>query len=377
MPVLTYVVSKECVVCGTALDGPLGSLFHLFGISRSSHNPNVCSRCDAHLQDGSVVELTVIFADLAGFTAMTNRLGAERSYEIVSAFFAMAGKVLIENDAFIDKYIGDAVMAIFNAPIMSATHARSATTAALGIVDGVNAVSAAQGLDLQARVGVASGYARVGRVGSSDRKDYTAIGDVVNLASRLEALARPGEVILNGAAFTQVQGDYPELIAEMLPVRGFPEPVASYRIRKSDRDQAPSLAIATDVHEVRRHVGLGTILFTIFGAPCAVATALSPLAIVLGFASVISALGPALLALDSALIRIPLQIFAVLGAGTNAYVVTRGQTLGMAIPAELTRGERRKRQAVIGMLVFTLLAVAFELWAHLRGHGMGHVLEKL
>jgi adenylate cyclase len=106
-------------------------LFHVFGISRSKHNPNVCNRCDAHIQNGRVIELSVLFADLTGFTEMTNRLGPERSYEVVDEFFKMASDVLIENNAFIDKYIGDAVMAIFNAPIPNAQHARGATTAAL------------------------------------------------------------------------------------------------------------------------------------------------------------------------------------------------------------------------------------------------------
>ena len=229
---MTKKMAYECQVCGTALGGTLGLLFHLFGIRRSRHNPNVCNRCDAHMQEGRVIELSVIFADLTGFTEMTHRLGPERSYDVLNAFFKMANEVLIKNDAFIDKYIGDAVMAIFNAPIPNVQHARGATTAALGILEGLKSVAKTLGLDLQARVGVATGYARVGRLGSADRKDYTAIGDVVNLASRLEALAKPGEVIVDGKAFIQVAEDYPDLTPEELNVRGFSEPVEVYRIGK-------------------------------------------------------------------------------------------------------------------------------------------------
>lgn len=69
-----------CVVCGTTLGGPLGWLFHQFGIRRCSRNPNVCNRCDAHLQEGRIIELSVLFADLTGFTEMTNRLGADKTY---------------------------------------------------------------------------------------------------------------------------------------------------------------------------------------------------------------------------------------------------------------------------------------------------------
>jgi len=219
------ILANECLVCGTTLKGPLGLLFHLFGITRSAHNPNVCNRCDTHIQEGRVVEITVVFADLTGFTSMTNRLGAERSFEVVNAFLKMASDELIKQDAFIDKYIGDAVMAIFNAPIANTDHVHKATTAALGIQDGLKAVCKTTGLDLQARVGIATGYARVGRLGSPNRSDYTAIGDVVNLASRLEAQAKPGEVIVDGKAFSHIAEDYPHLVSEAITVRGFSEPL--------------------------------------------------------------------------------------------------------------------------------------------------------
>jgi class 3 adenylate cyclase len=242
------------------------------------------------MQEGRVIELSVIFADLTSFTEMTNRLGPERSYDVVNAFFNMAGEILIKNDAFIDKYIGDAVMAIFNAPIQNAKHARGATTAALGILEGLKSVSKTLGLDLQARVGVATGYARVGRLGSTDRKDYTAIGDVVNLASRLEALAKPGEVLVDGKAFVQVAEDYPDLIPEELNVRGFAEPVEVYRIGKFDRENAAISVQQPDQLTMRQRVSFGTVLFSIFGAPCAVVTTLSPLAIIVGLTDAFDAM---------------------------------------------------------------------------------------
>ena len=366
-------IAYECLVCGTALEGPMGLLFHLFGITRSTRNPNVCNRCDAHMQEGRVIELSVIFADLTGFTEMTNRLGAERSYEVVDTFFKMANEVLIKNDAFIDKYIGDAVMAIFNAPIPNARHARGATTAALGIQEGMKSLSETLGLDLQARVGVATGYARVGRLGSADRKDYTAIGDVVNLASRLEAFAKPGEVIVDGKAFTQVAEDYPDLTSEELNVRGFPEPVEVYRIGKSDYENAAILAQPPDPLVARQRVSLGTVLFTIFGAPCAVATSLSPLAVALSFGSLMGALAPVLHFLDAAQIRIPLQTLAVLGAIINLYVIRRGRSQQqVSTPNDLTVLEKRKVNLVIVLSILSLLAVVYETYVHIFVLGMSY-----
>lgn len=370
---MSQKMAYECLVCGTALEGLLGLLFHLFGITRSTRNPNVCNRCDAHMQDGRVIELSVIFADLTGFTEMTNRLGAERSYEVVDAFFKMANEELIKNHAFIDKYIGDAVMAIFNAPIPNAKHARGATTAALGIQEGLKSVSQALGLELRARVGVATGYARVGRLGSQDRKDYTAIGDVVNLASRLEAFAKPGEVLVDGKAFTQMKEDYPDLTPEELTVRGFAEPVQVYRIGKADRENAGISVQQPDPLPMRQRVGLGTVLFTIFGTPCAVVTSLSPLAVVLGFGSLMGALGPVFHTLDAAPIRIPLQVLAVLGAIINLYIIQRGNYQRQAAGLnELTVIEKRKVSMVVALSVLSLLAVGYETYVHIFVLGMSY-----
>ncbi len=366
-------LAYECLVCGTALEGPLGFVFHLSGIQRSTSNPNVCNRCDAHMQEGSIIELSVLFADLTGFTELTNRIGADRSFTVVDAFFKMANKVLIQNDAFIDKYIGDAVMAIFNAPIQNTNHARGAIRAALGIQAGMQAVADEVGLDLQARVGVATGYARLGRLGSTDRKDYTVIGDVVNLAARLEAFARPGEVIVDGAAFAQVAEEYPSAQPETLEVRGFAEPVDAYRLGDAKQEKAVVSTQSIDPVVVRQRASLGTILFTLLGAPCAATAVLSPLAIVLGLGSLMGAMAPVFKVLDAAEVRIPLQVLAVLGALANFYVLRRSFADGQgSIFSALTSLEKRKVKLVLGLSVFTLLAVAYETYVHIVVLGMSY-----
>ena len=370
---MTEKLADACVVCSTTLEGPVGWLFHAFGITRSTRNPNVCNRCDAHMQEGRIIEMSVLFADLSSFTEMTHRLGAERSFQVVDSFFKMTNGVLVEHDAFIDKYIGDAVMAIFNAPIKNAEHARAAASAAVDIQEGLKAVCQEYNLDLQARVGVASGYARVGRVGSVDRKDYTAIGDVVNLASRLEAQALPGEVLVDGPVYEQVAGDYPDIQPEALSIRGFSEPIPAYRIRQDKQAGRPArVPLAADPQRRRQAVSVGAVLFAILGAPCAAMSILGPLALVLGASSALGAIGPLMDTLDSAPLRLPLQAFAILGALLNLYVIwygsrqrrQGGQTSGGEMPA-LTRLERRKVWLVLGLSLFSLLAVAFETYQHI------------
>jgi len=139
-----------------------------------------------------------------------------------------------------------------------------------------------------------------------------------------------------------------------------------YRIRKSDRQGIDTLVKESEPISIRQRVSLVTVLFTSFGTPCAVVTTLSPLAIFLGFGSLISALSPAFAVLDAAQIRIPLQVFAVLGASINLYVIRYGyshrETSGLNTP---TLVENRKLNFVIGLSVFSLLAVAFETYVHL------------
>jgi len=136
------------------------------------------------------VEMTVVFADLSSFTEMTGRLGATTTYSVVDEFLRLASTTLVSHGALIDKYIGDAVMALFNVPIKRADHAAAAVAAAAQLQQLLPELSERLGMPLQASIGIASGFARVGRLGSDDIKDYTAIGDVVNQAARLQSRQR-------------------------------------------------------------------------------------------------------------------------------------------------------------------------------------------
>jgi adenylate cyclase len=355
------------MVCNTTLEGPIGKLMSLAGIRRSTQNPNLCNRCGTHFQEGSVVELTVLFADLVGFTSMTNELGPEKTYDIVETFFEKANQALIKHDAFIDKYIGDAVMAIFNAPIQRVNHAGNALAAAHEIQKSLPDLSKQFGRDIQVRVGIASGYARVGRIGSKDRKDYTAVGDAVNLASRLQAFANPNEILIDGNGFDMISEDHPKVEAEYLNVKGFKEPVRAHRIQK-----APNTLVqahqphGTETLDIKSTSSAGAILFAILGAPCAAASILGPLSIFLGAGALMGAATPFLGVLDKSFIRIPLQSLALIGALINLYVIWYGYNKRAkdGNSFALTRYEQRKTWLVGGMSALTLFAIGFEVYAH-------------
>ncbi len=363
------IEASSCLVCGTMLAGPVGRLMRVFGIRRSSQNPNLCTRCSTHLENGRIVELTVLFADLVGFTAMTNEVGPERSYEIINGFFQKAREILVKHDAFIDKYIGDAVMAIFNVPIQSVDHARKALAAAVELQNSLPVLRERMGRDLRVRVGIATGFARVGQVGSLDRRDYTAIGDVVNLASRLEAAAQPGEIAIADNTYARVAEQFPDLPAEFMELKGFREPVGVRRIQ-AGMTLSSQVQQLDPLRNISRHraVSLGSILFAIFGAPCAATAILGPLSVFLGAGSLLGAATPWLAALDQPATRLPLQSLALLGSMGNLYVIWHGYHKRQRTPdhvLSLTRYERYKVLLVGAISLLTLMVICLELYAHI------------
>ena len=369
-------VAPECVICGTALAGPLGYLFRLVGINRSARNPNLCNRCNTHVEEGRVVDLTVLFADLSGFTAMTRQLGPERTHAVVDAFLKSATYALVRHGAFIDKYVGDAVMAFFNAPIRYEDHGARAVAAALEIEAEMPALSQQFDVDLRAAIGVASGWAHVGRLGSGDGKDYTAIGDVVNLAARLEGQAHGGEVVVDEPVYRQVAAQYPNLQPEPVDLKGFSDPIDAYRFGAAESEAASALPRQRGIGEraPTRGISLGSILFAVLGAPCAAIALVGPLAVALGIGSVFAALSTSVLSvLDTDPIRIPLMVVALLGACANLYTVWHGYRLRQQAAAEdrfvpLTRLERRRAYAVVALSCLTFLFILFELVAHAYLH---------
>ncbi|MEO6874989.1 MAG: adenylate/guanylate cyclase domain-containing protein, partial [Opitutaceae bacterium] len=141
---------------------------------------------------GEKRDATVFFSDLAGFTDLSEKLKdhPEQMVEVVNAYLDETSECLLNHGAYVDKYIGDAVMAVFGVPQPMPDHALAACRAALGaqkLITGINARYAdAVGVKLAVRIGLNTGELIVGNVGSSRKKNYTVMGDTVNLASRLE-----------------------------------------------------------------------------------------------------------------------------------------------------------------------------------------------
>ncbi|MCI0395397.1 MAG: GAF domain-containing protein [Chloroflexi bacterium] len=153
-------------------------------------------------------DMSVLFADVRGFSTISEFLEPELLIELINGYFTIATEAISANQGLIDKFMGDAVMALFNTPLNPQNdHCARAVRTALAMRNSIVAYHEAVPEDkrLGFGVGIHTGEAVVGNVGSELRKDYSAIGDAVNLAKRLQEMARPDQVILSEAAYERVK----------------------------------------------------------------------------------------------------------------------------------------------------------------------------
>ncbi|MFK8001711.1 MAG: adenylate/guanylate cyclase domain-containing protein [Polyangiales bacterium] len=178
---------------------------------------------------GRRMRISVLFADVVAFTPLAEELPPEQVVSLLNELFTLMSTVVFRHGGTVDKFLGDSVMALFGAPEPQADHAKRALLTAEDMLAYVETASAgwAQKYDVrvQIAIGIASGDAVVGNVGSESRMDYTAIGDVVNIAARLEAIARPGQILATeatrddaGDAFDFVQVDERTLAGRSSPL---------------------------------------------------------------------------------------------------------------------------------------------------------------
>ena len=357
---MTTGLESSCLVCGTPLTGVLGATGRIAGIRRSPQNPNLCSRCDAHVQDGRIVEVAVLFADLTRFTPLTAELGPERTHELVDAFLRMAKRVVVKWDGFVVQFAGDQIMALFNVPLLREDYRRRAVAAAGEIQRGMAELEARFARSLQVTIGVAAGHARVGRLGSEDLRDFTAVGDVVNRAARLVAHVAPGGILVDADIFSGVRDEFPEVLPERVPLKGFDSPVEVVSLggRAVLRDASPQRVSG------RRPLRAAMLLSAILGAPCAGLVVLSPLMVAFGAGA--ASFGAAAAVLDQPGVRLPLVALASSAALANLAVIVRrrrSEAPGDEIAAAWTAA-RSPGHAGWAVSVATLAVVAFELVAH-------------
>ncbi len=174
--------------------------------------------------------MSILFADVRGFTSFSERVAPEELVDILNRHLAVAARCILEQNGTLDKFMGDAVMALFNVPVAQPDHALRAVRAALGMQHGIAALAGRLPHTFRYGVGIHVGEAVAGNIGSPDRLDYTAIGDAVNLARRLQENARGGQILLSAQAYQEVAPWVEANPLGPLTVKGREEPVQVFEL---------------------------------------------------------------------------------------------------------------------------------------------------
>ena len=184
-------------------------------------------------------EITILFCDIRSFTRLSEGMKAQDVVTLLNEVFQLVSDKILEHGGTIDKFIGDSVMAYFGTPIRHVDHTLRAVTAAAGIVreiekrnDSISGKSGPSGVAVQVGIGVHTGQVVVGNIGSDRRTDFTAVGDAVNVAHRLEKLASPGEILVSEAVQRRVRAATRLRFEGERQLSGREEPVHVYAVEE-------------------------------------------------------------------------------------------------------------------------------------------------
>jgi adenylate cyclase len=200
----------------------------------------------ASSNDGEMIseqrQVSVLFADLSGFTPMAEGMEPAEVARVLNGAFELLTDAVFAYEGTLDKYMGDAVMAIFSAPLSQPDHAERAIRAALRmqqLLDEFNRLRP-ECRSLRMRIGINSGTAVAGDIGSPVRKDYTVIGDMVNVASRLESsVAEPGQIVIGPATYELVKDAFACQLLPELRLKGKQQLMRPYLVLGPAEDPAP------------------------------------------------------------------------------------------------------------------------------------------
>ena len=240
-----HALKPSCAACGTQLGA----------------TARFCSECGAPATHGApsaeYKQVTVLFADVVHSMDLAAAVGAERLRDIMADLVDAASAVVKRYGGTVDKFTGDGLMALFGAPAALEDHAVRACMAALGIQDAVQRLAVdirtRDGVDLRLRVGLNSGEVVVGDIGSA-AVGYTAIGEQVGLAQRMESVAPPDGVMLSSSTARLVVGNADLVAPESVQIKGIDTPVAARRLIGMRHDLSVAPAVS-DLVGRRREMG--------------------------------------------------------------------------------------------------------------------------
>lgn len=197
----TLPSGPRCKLCASPFHAPIGPLMRVVGKGPYPKNPKYCSMCFNWMtghRGGAEIECSLLFADVRGSTTLAEGMRPAEFRALMNGFFATAARVLVDYDAIVDKFVGDEVVAIFIPALAHEQHAARAIDAARAMLSALRSDGRKPALPVG--VGVHTGLAYVGAVGSETHVELTAMGDPVNVAARLASAAGAGEILVTEPA---------------------------------------------------------------------------------------------------------------------------------------------------------------------------------
>jgi adenylate cyclase len=184
--------------------------------------------------------ITVLFADLRGYTAVSEAIRPDQLVDVLNGYLTVAVQAVLAHEGTISRYAGDLIMAVFNAPLSQPDHPLRAARAALRLRHDMAGYHATlpEHLRTEFGIGVVTGEAVVGNIGAREWLNYTAIGDTVNLAQRLEEIARGGEILMDERTLQALGAVVKAEGRGSTPIRGRREPVAVYALQGLAKEEA-------------------------------------------------------------------------------------------------------------------------------------------
>ncbi|MET1231350.1 MAG: adenylate/guanylate cyclase domain-containing protein, partial [Candidatus Limnocylindrales bacterium] len=179
---------------------------------------------------GASTEATILFADLRGYTAFSVGADPAAIVELLNRYFGTVVPLILAEGGTVAQFVGDAIMAIFNAPVAQPDHPLRAARAALAMQRAIEALTAEHPAWPRFRVGIETGPVLVGNVGASEVRTFTAIGETTNLAARLQTFAQAGHIVVGPAAAERLEAVATLRRLDPVELSGFPDPVTSYEL---------------------------------------------------------------------------------------------------------------------------------------------------
>lgn len=212
--------SRRCAACHLAMTGLGGHIVRATtGIRQSRRNPNLCDRCDHMLPHGGAeVDIAVISAAVRGSTALAEKLGPNGFAALLNRFYDIASRALSPYNAMIDRMAGDRVVAIFF-PNTGSRYRANAMAAAIRFLR-LLGYRSERGAWIPVGIGINAGTAFCGRIGVGGARDFTAFGDTVEVAARLQAQARAGEIVMSEELCREISPDCSRFERRSFHLRG-------------------------------------------------------------------------------------------------------------------------------------------------------------